>query len=128
MAIEPKVEPIDVYLAGLTADNRAALQALRRAIRAAAPDAEECISYNIPSFRLGGKLLVSFAAWRNHCAFYPGTVLEDFKEDLKDYDVSKATIRFPADSPPPATLVRKLVEARIARIAAQRRGRRRARP
>ena len=86
------------------------LEKLRKAIKAAAPKAEECIAYQIPSFRLNGKYLVSFAAWAKHCAFYPGSAATKVhKAALKDYDVDKGTIRFPASKPLPATLVRKLV-------------------
>src|SRR5207249_242280 len=67
-----KPETIDEYLAPLSGEKRAALEKLRRAIRSVAPGAEECISYNIPAFRLGGRLLVGFGAAANHCAFYPG--------------------------------------------------------
>ena len=116
-----KAKTIDEYLAGLSHDKRAALERLRKTIRAAAPSAEECISYQLPAFRLDGKLLVAFGAWANHCAFYPGTVMEAHKAELKDYDTSKGTIRFQADNPLPATLVRKLVKARITKNAAQQR-------
>jgi len=115
MKPEPRARTIDEYLAPLSADQRAALQKLRKAIRAAAPKAEECISYQIPAFRLDGKLLAAFGAWKKHCAFYPGSVMESFKDELGEYDTSKGTIRFPSDSPLPAALVRKLVKARIAR-------------
>ena len=118
MGPKPKPKTIDEYLAALNDDQRAALEKLRRTIRAAAPAAEECISYQLPAFRLDGKLLVAFGAWANHCAFYPGAVVEDLKDELMDYDISKGTIRFLSDSPLPATLVRKLVKARIARNAA----------
>jgi len=108
-------QTIDEYLAPLSDDKRAALQKLRRAIKAAAPKAEECISYQIPAFRLGGRLLVAFGAAANHCAFYPGSApVESHKAELGAYDTSKGTIRFRADSPLPATLVRKLVKAQIA--------------
>jgi uncharacterized protein YdhG (YjbR/CyaY superfamily) len=114
-------QTIDEYLAPLSAEKRAALEKLRRAIRAAAPRAEECISYQIPGFRLGGRLLVSFGAAANHCAFYPGAhPVEAHKDELKAYSTSKGTIRFRADSPLPATLVRKLVKTRIAENAAAR--------
>ena len=116
-----KANTIDEYLAALSHDKRAALERLRKTIRAAAPRAEECISYQLPAFRLDGKLLVAFGAATNHCAFYPDTVVETHKEELKDYDTSKGTIRFPADHPLPVTLVRKLVKARIAANAARRR-------
>jgi len=98
----------------LSSDKRAALERLRRNIRAAVPKAEECISYKLPAFRLDGKVLVWFGAGANHCAFYPGAVLEAYKDELEDYDVSKGTIRFQPANPLPAALVRKLVKARIA--------------
>ena len=118
MATKPQT--IDEYLAPLSNENRAALEKLRRAIKSAAPKAEECISYQLPSFRLGGRLLVSFGAWARHCAFYPGAhPVEAHKDDLKAYDTSKGSIRFQADCPLPATLVRKLVKTRIAEHAAK---------
>ena len=105
----------DEYLASLSNDTRAALERLGKAIRAAAPGAEECISYQLPALRLDGKPLVAFGAAANHCAFYPmsGATVEAFKDELKDYDTSKGTIRFQAANPLPATLIRKLVKARI---------------
>jgi uncharacterized protein YdhG (YjbR/CyaY superfamily) len=110
---------IDEYLAALRADQRAALEKLRKAMRIAAPRAEECISYQIPAFRHEGKMLVGFGATANHCAFYPmsSTTVTAHKDELKNYDTSKGTIRFPADKPLPAALVRKLVKARIAENA-----------
>ncbi len=109
-----KAKTIDEYLAALTEDKRAALEKLRKIIKAAAPKAEECISYQLPAFRLNGRMLVWFGATAKHCAFYPGAVVEAHKDDLKDYDISKGTIRFQPDHPLPAALVRKLVKARIA--------------
>lgn len=130
MAAKPQT--IDEYLAPLSPEKRAALEKLRRAIKAAAPKAEECISYQIPAFRLNGKLLVAFGAAAKHCAFYPGShPVEVHKGELRVYDPSKGTIRFPEDSPLPATLVRKLVKTRMAEhaakqpVAADRRRRRR---
>ena len=115
-----KPETIDEYLALLSNEKRAALEKLRRAIKSAAPKAQECISYQIPAFRLGGKLLVAFGAAANHCAFYPGALpVATHKDELEDYDTSKGTIRFQPDSPLLATLVRKLVKTRIAEYAAQ---------
>ena len=111
---------IDEYLAALSDDKRAALEKLRKAIRAAAPKAEECISYGLPAFRLNGKLLVAFGPAARHCSFYPGAFpIAAHKNELRDYDTSKGTIRFQPDHPLPATLVRKLLKARIARIAAK---------
>jgi uncharacterized protein YdhG (YjbR/CyaY superfamily) len=118
--MKAKPQTIDEYLAPLSKEKRAALEQLRRTIKSAAPRAEECISYGIPGFRLGGRLLVSFGAAAQHCAFYPGAhPVKAHQVELKAYDTSKGTIRFPADSPLPATLVRKLVKTRIAEYAAQ---------
>ena len=114
MAGKPKT--IDEYLAAVSDDQRAALEKLRKTIRAAAPQAEECISYGLAAFRLNGKPLVGFGASAKHCAFYPmnGSTVAAFQEELKNYDTSKGTIRFPASKPLSAALVRKLVKARIA--------------
>ena len=113
-------QTIDEYLAPLSDEKRIALEKLRRAIRSAAPEAEECISYRVPAFRLGGRMLVAFGAAANHCAFYPGArPVEAHKDELKAYDTSKGTIRFQADGPLPARLVRKLVKTRIAEHAAR---------
>jgi uncharacterized protein YdhG (YjbR/CyaY superfamily) len=120
-----KAATIDEYLAGVPADKRAALQWLRRQIKAAAPGAEECISYGIPAFRFDGRILVHFGAAAKHCAFYPGAVVEAHREELKGYDTSKGTVRFPPDRPLPSALVRKLVKAQIARRANARRAARR---
>jgi uncharacterized protein YdhG (YjbR/CyaY superfamily) len=105
----------DEYLARLGDDQRAALTSLRKTIKAAAPGAEECISYGIPAFRLNG-ILVGFGASAKHCAFYlmSGTTVDAHKDELAGYDTSKGTIRFLPDRPLPAALVRKLVKARIA--------------
>src|SRR5947208_13810561 len=111
-----KPKTIDEYLAALSDDKRAALEQLRKTIRAAAPKAEECISYGLAAFRLNGRPLVAFGATANHCAFYPmsSSTVDAFKDELKDFDTSKGTVRFPADKPLPAALVRRLVRARIA--------------
>jgi uncharacterized protein YdhG (YjbR/CyaY superfamily) len=105
----------DEYLAAVGEDKRAALLRLRKTIKAAAPSAEECISYQIAAFRLNG-MLVGFGATAKHCAFYlmSASTVEAFKDELEGYDTSKGTIRFAADQPLPAALVRKLVKARIA--------------
>ena len=113
MAAKPKT--FDEYLAALSEDNRAALEKLRKAIKAAAPEAEECISYGLAAFKLDGKPLVALGATANHCAFYlmSGSTVEAHQDELAKYDTSKGTIRFPASKPLPATLVKKLVKARI---------------
>lgn len=112
-----KPTTIDEYLARLSDEQRAALERLRKIIHAAAPGAEECISYQIPAFRLDGRMLIWMGAAANHCAIYG--VGGDHGE-LKDYDTSgKGTIRFQPDHPLPAALVRKLVKDRIAKHAAK---------
>src|SRR5262245_52543965 len=89
MAAKPQT--IDEYLAAVDADKRAALQKLRKAIKAAAPKAQECISYGLAAFRLDGKPLVAFGAAAKHCAFFPmsGNTVSDHKDDLKKYDTNK---------------------------------------
>ena len=115
MFVATKPKTIDQYLAGLSAENRAALQKMRRAVHAAAPSAEECISYGMPAFRLNGKLIAGFKAAAHHCSFHPmsGDTVATLKADLAAYETSRATIRFSARAGLPATLVRKLVKARI---------------
>ena len=119
MAAKPTT--FDEYLASLGDDRRSALEKLRKAVHAAAPGAEECISYGLAAFKLDGRPLVALGAGRDHCAFYlmSGTTVEDHAEDLKQYDTSKGTIRFPPGKPLAATLVRKLVKARIAENASR---------
>jgi uncharacterized protein YdhG (YjbR/CyaY superfamily) len=114
--MKSKPRTIDEYLAGLKADQRVALEKLRKTIRASAPGVEECISYGIPAFRLNGRSLVFFGAWANHCSFYPGSsrTLKEFRNDLKDFQVTKGTVRFSPDNPLPLALVKRVVNARMA--------------
>jgi uncharacterized protein YdhG (YjbR/CyaY superfamily) len=114
-ATSSKPKTTDDYLAAVSPDKRTALETLRKSIKAAVPKAEECISYQVPAFRLNGKLLVAYAAAANHCAFYPGSIVQAMKDELKDYDTGKGTIRFPANKPLPPDLVRKLIKLRIAK-------------
>lgn len=118
MPAKPKAKSIDEYLDALSEDQRTALQRLREIIQSAAPKAEECISYQMPAFRQNGAL-VAFGATPNHCAFYPmsSSIVEAFQDELKEYKISKGTIRFQPDKPLPAALVRKIVKARIAENA-----------
>jgi uncharacterized protein YdhG (YjbR/CyaY superfamily) len=112
-------EAIDAYLEKLAEPSRKALQTLRGQIKAAAPAAEEVLSYGVPAFRQGG-MLVSYGATPRHCAFYvmSSTVLDGFAGQLDAYDTSKGTIRFQPDAPLPAALVKRIVAARIAENAA----------
>ena len=122
MEREPRVKTrpksVDGYLAALDGEKRAALEKLRKDIHAAAPEAEECISYGIPAFRLDGRMLVWFGAASKHCSFYPGAVVQAHAKELEGYDTSKGTIRFRPDDPLPAELVAKLVKARARENAA----------
>ncbi|MCE9526473.1 MAG: DUF1801 domain-containing protein [Planctomycetales bacterium] len=114
-----KITTFDDYLAALDDTNRAALEKLRKVIKAAAPNAEEGIGYGLAAFRLNGKPLVALGATEKHCAFYlmSNSTVKDHAEELKEYDTSTGTIRFPANKPLPAALVKKLVKARIAENA-----------
>lgn len=111
-----KPQTIDDYLAVLSEDKRAALERLRQDIKAIAPKAEEYFYYQLPAFRLNGKRLVAFGAATNHCSLYPlsASVVKALADDLKAYDTSPGTIRFPMDKPMPTALVRKIVKFRIA--------------
>ena len=105
----------DAYLDTLDPEKRAALESLRATIRAAAPKAEETISYGVPAFRLNGKLLVMFGATKKHCAFYPGsgTAVDAHADHLAAYETSKGAIRFSPDVPLPVKLVKAIVKYRI---------------
>lgn len=105
---------VDAYLAGVSSDAaRASLSKLREIIREEAPDAQEVISYGIPTYKFNG-FLASFAAFKNHCSFFPGYTVADFSEALHGYKTSKGTIRFSPDEPLPEALVRAIVRARVA--------------
>ena len=106
---------VDAYLAAVPAEARAGLQKLRKAIGSAAPGAEEGLSYGLPTFKLGGRALVWYAAWKHHSSLYPMTaaVLRGHAAALTKYEVSKGTLRFPPGKPPSAALVKSLVKARI---------------
>lgn len=107
---------IDEYLKTVKPEQREALEKLRAAIHKAAPGAEECLSYGMPAFRLNGQLIAGFRAAAKHCAYFPmsGSVVEKLKDEFKDFETSKGTIRFQPSKPLPAALLKKLIEARIA--------------
>lgn len=111
-----KPKSIDAYLKGLEPDKRRALEKLRKTITSIAPDAEETISYNMPAFRLDGKVIAGFIAAKDHLSYFPfsGRTVTALKADLAKYSTSKGTIRFPVDKPLPVSLVRKLIKTRIA--------------
>jgi uncharacterized protein YdhG (YjbR/CyaY superfamily) len=92
--------------------------------QAAAPEATEAISYQMPAFKLHGRFLVSYAAFKDHCSLFPASakVLEAYGEELKPYFSGKGTIRFTADKPLPTALVKRIVKVRLEENAAHRRG------
>jgi len=105
---------IDEYIASFPLDIQARLKAMRAAVRAAAPEAEEKISYQMPTFFLKGNL-VHFAAFKQHIGFYPTPRgIEEFKEELSSYKGSKGAVQFPLDQPLPLELVARIVRFRVA--------------
>jgi uncharacterized protein YdhG (YjbR/CyaY superfamily) len=114
---------VEDYLAALPEEQRAALEKLRKTIRVAAPEATETISYQMPAFKNQGRFLVSYAAFKDHCSFFPASnaVMAALGEELKPYFSGKGTLRFTTDKPLPAALVKKIAKARIEENAAERR-------
>lgn len=106
---------VDEYLANVPADMRRSLQRLRKTIRAAAPGAEEVISYQMPAFRYRG-MLVYYAAFKDHCSFFVGSpaVRRKFAEELKPFAAGKGTVHFTPERPLPGPLVTRIVKARVA--------------
>jgi uncharacterized protein YdhG (YjbR/CyaY superfamily) len=106
---------IDEYIATFPEDSRKIMEQLRATIKAAAPEAGEKISYNMPTFTLNGKYLVYFAGWKDHIAFYGAPKgSPEFNEDLSAYETGKGTLRFPYDQPIPLDLISKIVKFRAA--------------
>jgi uncharacterized protein YdhG (YjbR/CyaY superfamily) len=104
---------IDEYIAGFPKEIQQKLQAMRQAIREAAPQAEEAMKYAIPTFVLNGNL-VHFAAFKNHIGFYPAPQgLIEFQKELSKYEGGKGSVQFPLDEPLPISLVKKIVKFRV---------------
>ena len=112
---------IDAYIAGVPKNVQKLLQQIRKTIQKAAPDAEEAIKYQIPTFTLNGKNLVHFAAFKEHIGFYPAPrAIEEFKDELAAYAGAKGTVRFPLDEPIPHDLIARMVKFRVAQSSKER--------
>ncbi|HEX2090477.1 MAG TPA: DUF1801 domain-containing protein [Actinomycetota bacterium] len=112
---------VDAYLGAVPDTQRVALEKLRKTIRSAAPDAVETISYQMPAFKLNGRFLVSYAAFKDHCSLFPGSAVpEELRDDVKPFVAGKGTLRFSPEKPIPAALVKKIVKTRIREIEAKR--------
>jgi uncharacterized protein YdhG (YjbR/CyaY superfamily) len=109
---------VDAYLAKVEEPKRSTLEQLRQTILDIVPEADECISYQVPAFRVGGKVIAGFAAFKNHLSYLPfsGSVLNQLPEDLATYDKTLSALHFPVDRPLPESLVRKLVEVRLREV------------
>jgi uncharacterized protein YdhG (YjbR/CyaY superfamily) len=114
-----KWDSVDAYVAALPEGRRAAVEELRRTIRAAAPDAIESIAYDMPAFRLNHTFLVSYAAFKNHYSLFPasGAVVAALGDEIWPYVVGEATIRFPTNAPIPVDLVTQVVRIRLDELA-----------
>ncbi len=119
LRMRQKPQSIDAYLATVSPERRAALEKLRKTIRAILPDAEECISYSMPAFRHGGQVVAGFLATSKGCSYFPfsGKTLATLAAEVKTYDQTKSALHFDPEHPLPAALVRKLLKARIAETA-----------
>jgi len=111
-----KAVDVDAYLRKVPEPARTTLEKIRATIRSVVPpDATEALSYGMPAFRYKGAL-VAYAAFKNHCSFFPmqASMIDEMRDELKNYRTAKGTLQFPLDKPLPATLVKRLVKARIA--------------
>ncbi len=113
---------IDDYLASLDEPKRTTLSQLRQTIVRTIPDAEQCISYGMPAFRLHGQVVAGFAAFKNHLSYLPhsGSVFPELRDELSGYSTSSGALRFPVDKPLPAELVEKLIGVRIKHVLQRR--------
>ena len=108
-------QEVDAYLAALEEPKQSTLRALRQTILEVLPEAEQCISYAIPGFRVRGQMIAGFAAFKNHLSYFPhsGSVIPELRDQLRSYVTNRGSLRFPIDTPLPKALVEKLVSVRI---------------
>jgi uncharacterized protein YdhG (YjbR/CyaY superfamily) len=111
-------DEVDQYLRGVDEPKRSTLEALRHTILEIVPEAEQGISYRVPAFRVGGKVVAGFAAFKDHLSYLPfsGSVLEQVGDELREYTMTKSALHFPIDRPLSKTLVEKLVAARLEEV------------
>ena len=111
-------EEVDEYLRGVDEPKRSSLRALRRTILEIVPDAEQVISYRVPAFRVGGKTVAGFAAFKNHLSYLPfsGSVLGPLADELEGYTMTKSSLHFPVDRPLPKAVVKRLIAVRLGEI------------
>jgi uncharacterized protein YdhG (YjbR/CyaY superfamily) len=114
-------QELDAYLAQLDDTKRTTLERLRRTINSIVPEAEEGISYGVPAFRVKGKVVAGFAAFKNHLSYLPhsGSVFAELPAETAAYVTSKGALQFPIDEPLPEALVRKLIDVRLRQIGAR---------
>ena len=108
-------QDVDDYLAELDEAKRGSLEAVRRSILVVIPEAEQCLSYGMPAFKVEGKTVAGFAAFKNHLSYFPhsGSVLAELADELTGYERTKGALHFRIDEPLPAGLVRKLIRTRM---------------
>jgi uncharacterized protein YdhG (YjbR/CyaY superfamily) len=118
-------DEIDQYLADLDEPKRSTLQRLRQTILDVVPEAEEGISYQVPAFRVDGKVIAGFAAFKSHLSYLPhsGSVFPLLRDEVASYKTSKGALQFPIDKPLPKHLVEQLITVRIAQAFPEERGR-----
>src|SRR6266581_1985687 len=111
-------EEVDDYLRGIEEPKRSTLETLRRSILEIVPEAEQVISYRVPAFRVDGKTVAGFAAFKNHLSYLPfsGSVLPQLADELDGYAMTKSSLHFPVDRPLPKALVKKLIQVRLADV------------
>jgi uncharacterized protein YdhG (YjbR/CyaY superfamily) len=121
---------VDDYIASQPEAARPALTQVRNAIRKALASAEEGISYNIPTYKLDGAMVIYFAGWKQHYSLYPAgaRLLAAFKDDLAAYEINKSTIRFPLSAPVPVRLIQRIVKFRVTEAADREKARAKSRP